>query len=398
MAKLNLQALLLGLLATNASASLDESRYLCRLGATIFGGCNEVVTINEDTLWDGPLQNPNNLTGAGNLVLSQMCPAVGSERQFSYFGNLNLNFGHSSGISNYIRSLDTRRGNSSVSYTFNGVTHTYRYNGDVNFLRNTAYPYLLDISEFLQCYTFTWQGSRAAGPSLSPENTYFVPTDASIAGQRQPMDGYGSRDGQPAHARRHVRHHREAAAALGIPSSDSNVQAAANFLPQIRTPRIGALGQILEWRAEYPEADQGYRHLSPLYGLHPSNQFSPLVSSTLSAAAKVLLDRRVAGGFGSTGWSRTWLMNQYARLFSGAHVWKHLVAWFATYPTPNLWNTNGGSTFQIDGNFGFTSGVTEMFLRSQTGTVHLFCQLCLVLISPLEMYEVCRPEEAPRWT
>lgn len=160
MGKLSLRALLIGLLASNASAALDGSRYLwyttpatdwetgvlpignSRLGAAIFGGGNEVVTINEDTLWDGPLQDrtptnglaalptvrqllvANNLTGAGNLVLNQMMPAVGGERQFSYFGNLNLNFGHGSGISNYIRSLDTRQGNSTVSYTFNSVTYT----------------------------------------------------------------------------------------------------------------------------------------------------------------------------------------------------------------------------------------------------------------------------------
>ncbi|KAL7935561.1 glycoside hydrolase family 95 protein [Trichoderma chlorosporum] len=714
MGKLSLRALLVGLLASNASAALDGSRYLwytspatdwetgvlpignSRLGAAIFGGGNEVVTINEDTIWDGPLQDripanglaalpkvrqmllANNLTDAGNLVLSQMTPASCCERQFSYFGNLNLNFGHGSGISNYIRSLDTRQGNSTVSYTYNGVTYTreyvasnpagviaarytaskagalsvsatfsrtsnilsnvastsggvnsitmqgtsgqstgpilftgearfvasgatfsasggtltitgattldvfidvetnyrypsasalstelsnkinaavssgfqavhdaaiadssallgraninlgtspngiasqstdqrvkashsnfndpqlitlvwnygrhllvassrntsaaidfppnlqgvwnnatsapwggkftinintemnlwpagqtnlietqeplfdllgvakprgeemaqklygcngtvfhhnldvwgdpaptdnftsstmwpmgatwlaqhmmeqYRFNGDLNFLRNTAYPFLLDVSTFLQCYTFTWQGNRVTGPSLSPENTYVVPSNANQAGSQEPMDMAPEMDNQL--MRDVMNSIIEAAAALGISSSDSNVQAAKNFLPLIRTPRIGSYGQILEWRSEYGETDPGHRHLSPLYGLHPGSQFSPLVNSTLSVAAKALLDHRVAGGSGSTGWSRTWLMNQYARVFSGADVWKHLTAWFATYPTPNLWNTDHGATYQIDGNFGFTSGITEMLLQSHTGTVHL---------------------------
>ena len=63
--------------------------------------------------------------------------------------------------------------------------------------------------------------------------------------------------------------------------------------------------------------------------------------------------------------------NLYARLHSGSDVWEHVNAWFATYPTGNLWNTDNGSGFQIDGNWGFTSGITEMLLQSHAGSVHI---------------------------
>lgn len=113
-----------------------------RLGATIFGGGNEIVTITEDTIWSGPIQDriPANglgalstareqlqtgeITEAGELILRDMTPTEASERDFSYFGNLELAFGHPDDPENYLRWLDTRQGNSGVSYIIDGVNFT----------------------------------------------------------------------------------------------------------------------------------------------------------------------------------------------------------------------------------------------------------------------------------
>jgi hypothetical protein len=150
---------LLSVLTTGGLAALDGSSFLWynapatewetgalpigngRLGATIFGGGNEVVTVSEDTIWSGPLQDrtpPNGLAAlpkvrdlllagsiseAGELVLSDMSPEEASERAFSYFGELNFEFGHDD-QEDYLRWLDTRQGNSGVSYTSGGVNFT----------------------------------------------------------------------------------------------------------------------------------------------------------------------------------------------------------------------------------------------------------------------------------
>ncbi|KAL6236749.1 hypothetical protein BDW75DRAFT_249872 [Aspergillus navahoensis] len=246
---------------------------------------------------------------------------------------------------------------------------THWFISDRALLADTIYPYLAEVVNFYQCYTFENEGYKVTGPSLSPENTFVIPENWTIAGNEAALDIAVPMDDQIIWEILH--NMLDAASELGIADDDQTVSTAKSFLNKIHPPRVDSHGRIQEWRGDYESSAPGHRHLSPLFGLHPGGQFSPLLNSTLSAAAEALLDDRLSHGSGSTGWSNAWFINQYARLYRGNDAWTQIEKWFSLYPTNNLWNTDDGATFQIDGNFGFVSGITEMLLQSHAGVVHV---------------------------
>ena len=54
-----------------------------------------------------------------------MISNVTSPRSFSYFGNINIDFGHNTEApTDYIRWLDTKEGTTGLSYTYGGVNYS----------------------------------------------------------------------------------------------------------------------------------------------------------------------------------------------------------------------------------------------------------------------------------
>lgn len=240
----------------------------------------------------------------------------------------------------------------------------YEYSGDASFLAQRAYPVLREIAEFFLDYLVESPGGfLVTGPSLSPENRYLLPdgTPASLCmGPTMDIEITRAVFTRVILASQILKTDEELRA---------RVQSAMEKLPPFK---ITSLGTLQEWPEDYPEQEPGHRHISHLWALFPDDQITLRGTPELAQAARKSLERRLAHGGGSTGWSRAWIVNCWARLEDGEQAYQNLLALLRLSTLQNLFDVCGikpTSYYQIDGNFGGAAGIMEMLLQSHGGVV-----------------------------